>query len=453
MNDSDIITCLIDDLLDRICVVNSSSPIVVSTSICSSKSIENQFQESIDLLNCSIKQLLSYELNHVVINGQLTSQSHTRHSRYYNPTATIKQTNDLRRRLQWVEQRQMLVKQLHHTSNEQLNETNDSSSSVSDSLRGIWFDHRLRMLDNSLQLLKKADEKQKFEESSSCARCRIYRRQDHVDSPLMKKLKHIHRIHREHSYSTRPMPCSTPDSDLILSLARIADRIGHKSNPIASSPLKKVSSSSTTGIAQTKKKQQLSQLPVKFQSSISMMVGDSTRPHKKTLDESRPSSNNNFMSTNFDLTNKRQKRIASPQSTLSLSSSSGPLTSSFLHDILTPSWRLLTELEMEICPTDEKSGDVQENEDISDEVFIRRHIRCELEQESWTMNTSVGSAATPTAATTSTNSLTLSSNRRSSTLQTSLSLPSSLSSTNSKQYRDRLTPNGGITFTETIDTK
>ena len=232
MNDSDIITCLIEDLLDRICVVNSSSPIVLSASICSSKSIENQFQESIDLLNNSIKQLLSYELNHVVNNGQLASQSHTRHSRYYNPTATIKQTNDLRRRLQWVEQRQMLVKQLHHTSNEQINETksaendicsprfrnaivfllsfSDASSSLSDSLQGIWFDHRLRMLDNSLQLLKNADEKQKFEESSSCARCRIYRRKDHVDSPVMKKLKHIHRIHREHSYSTRPMACSTP---------------------------------------------------------------------------------------------------------------------------------------------------------------------------------------------------------------------------------------------------
>ena len=207
-----------------------------------------------------------------------------------------------------------------------------------------------------------------------------------------------------------------------------------------------------------------------------MIVGDSTRPHKKTLDESRLSSNSNFISTNFDLSNKRQKRIgkhrrtsvdarsetisflpcrlASPQSTLSLPSS-GPLTSSSPHDILTPSWRMLTEHELNICPTDEKSGDVQENEDISDEVFIRRHIRCELEQESWAMNTSAGAgvAATPTAATTSTNSLALSSNRRSSTLQTSLSLPSSLSSTNSKQYRDRLTPNGGVTYTETIDTK
>ena len=123
MSDSDIITCLIEDLLDRICVVNSSLPIVLSASIYSSKSIENQFQDSIDLLNNSIKQLLSYELNHVVNNGQLASQSNTRHSRYYNATATIKQTNDLRRRLQWVEQRQMLVKQLHHNPNEQINET------------------------------------------------------------------------------------------------------------------------------------------------------------------------------------------------------------------------------------------------------------------------------------------------------------------------------------------
>lgn len=298
MSDSDIITCLIEDLLDRICVVNSSLPIVLSASIYSSKSIENQFQDSIDLLNNSIKQLLSYELNHVVNNGQLASQSNTRHSRYYNATATIKQTNDLRRRLQWVEQRQMLVKQLHHNPNEQINETkweknsicsphfrndmvlflsfSDSSGSLSDSLQGIWFDHRLRMLDNSLQLLKNADVKEKFVESSSCARCRIYRRKEDVGSPLMKKLRHIHRIHREHSYSTRPMTCSTTgnsqwssgwhreecdrflDSDLILSLSRIADRIGHKSNQVASSPLKKVLLSASTGITRKKQKMPMS---------------------------------------------------------------------------------------------------------------------------------------------------------------------------------------------------
>jgi len=88
----------------------------------------------------------------------------------------------------------------------------------------------------------------------------------------------------------------------------------------------------------------------------------------------------------------------------------------------------------------EKSSDQQEIEDISNESYIHRHIRCELEQESWITNP-----------TTSTN-VSLTSNRKNGTLQTSLSLPNSLSTTNSKQYRYHLTPNG-IAYTETIDTK
>jgi hypothetical protein len=88
----------------------------------------------------------------------------------------------------------------------------------------------------------------------------------------------------------------------------------------------------------------------------------------------------------------------------------------------------------------DKSSDQQENEDISDEMYIHRHIRCELEQESWITNPP-----------TSTN-ISLTSNRKSGTLQTSLSVPNGLSTTNSKQYRYRLTPNG-IAYTETIDTK
>ncbi len=122
--------------------------------------------------------------------------------------------------------------------------------------------------------------------------------------------------------------------------------------------------------------------------------------------------------------------LASPQSTLSVSSTGtpGPISSSSPHEILTPSWRILTNNDFE------KSIDQQENEDISDESYIRRHIRCELEQESWITNPS---------------------NRKSGTLQTSLSVPNGLSTTattNQKQYRYHLTPNG-IAYTETIDTK
>lgn len=53
-------------------------------------------------------------------------------------------------------------------------------------------------------------------------------------------------------------------------------------------------------------------------------------------------------------------------------------------------------------------------EEISDENYIRRHIRCELEQETWLTTNST---------------LPLNTNRKSGTLQTSISLPNSLSTT------------------------
>lgn len=123
MIDTDIIKCLIEDLVDRICLINSPSPISSSSIYYSSKSIENKFNQSINILNNSIKQLLKYELNVVNNNGQLTTISNIRHSRYYNPATTIKQTNDLKKRLQWIQQRQMIVKQLNLNQEKKINET------------------------------------------------------------------------------------------------------------------------------------------------------------------------------------------------------------------------------------------------------------------------------------------------------------------------------------------
>ncbi len=129
--------------------------------------------------------------------------------------------------------------------------------------------------------------------------------------------------------------------------------------------------------------------------------------------------------------------LASPQSILSVSSTGtpGPVSSSSPHDILTPTWRILTNNDLE-------NFDQQENEDITDESYIRRHIRCELEQEPWITNPAISK------------NIPITSHRKSTTtLQTSLSVPNGLStSTNPKQYRYHLTPNG-IAYSETIDTK
>jgi hypothetical protein len=210
MIDTDIIKCVLEDLLDRICSINTPTSIKYSPLYYSSQSIENKFNQSINILNNSIKQLLTYELNTVVNNGQLTTTTNIRHSRYYNPATTIKQTNDLKKRLQWIEQRQMIIKQLNLNQEKNVNQLNSSDLN---SVEDIWFDHRLKMLDNSLELLKKQEKKEEIDENEedlSCARCRIYQRKNENESRLFRKLKHIYQIHNEHNYSNTHLQYSTP---------------------------------------------------------------------------------------------------------------------------------------------------------------------------------------------------------------------------------------------------
>ncbi|CAF5189367.1 unnamed protein product, partial [Rotaria magnacalcarata] len=171
------------------------------------------------------------------------------------------------------------------------------------------------MLDNSLELLKKKETDQEEEDIDdeeivddfSCARCRIYQRKNENNNQLLKKLKHIHQVRNEHNYSSSHTEYSTPESDLIVYLSKIADRIGHTATSNISNSSKKVSSSLSSSSSSTtsKKKQQ----PPKLQSSVSVIVGDTNKTTKRTIEESRNISNSNFISTNYDLTNKRQKRI------------------------------------------------------------------------------------------------------------------------------------------------
>jgi len=62
-----------------------------------------------------------------------------------------------------------------------------------------------------------------------------------TDTQLFKKIKHIHQIHNEHNYSRTNLQYSTSESDLIGSLSKIADRIGHTTNSNVSNSLKKTS--------------------------------------------------------------------------------------------------------------------------------------------------------------------------------------------------------------------
>jgi len=216
MIDTDIIKCLLEDLIDRICLINNSSPMKYSPIYNSSKSIEDKFNQSINILNNSIKQLLKYELNTVNNNGQLTTTTNIRHSRYYNPATTIKQTNDLKKRLHWIQQRQMIIKQLNLNQEKIINET---KSFDLNSMENIWFNQRLKMLDNSLELLTKDEDINEHEnDNSSCARCRIYQRKKQTDTTLFQKIKHIYQIHNEHNYSRNYLKYSAPGLFFLLIL-------------------------------------------------------------------------------------------------------------------------------------------------------------------------------------------------------------------------------------------
>ena len=75
------------------------------------------------------------------------------------------------------------------------------------SSESVWFEHRFKMLDSSIELLKKQkeeEEKEKEKEKEennddlSCARCRIHHRKNDTNNQLLHKLK---QIHNEHNYS------------------------------------------------------------------------------------------------------------------------------------------------------------------------------------------------------------------------------------------------------------
>jgi hypothetical protein len=78
------------------------------------------------------------------------------------------------------------------------------------SMENIWFDQRLKMLDNSLEFLKKEEKINENEnDDSSCARCRIYQKRKKNNTQLFNKIKHIYQIHNEHNYSKTHLQYST----------------------------------------------------------------------------------------------------------------------------------------------------------------------------------------------------------------------------------------------------
>ena len=217
------IASLLNDLLDRIAVMNSPSPLTPIDS----RSLDDCFHQSLDRLDRSIHQLFAAELHLVVHNGSLTQTTSTtnhRHSRYYNPAMSIKQNSDLRRRLQWLEQRQMIVKQLTRVSFA----PSPLVSSNNTPLERIWFDQRRLLSEKSEASIENEEQQQHDEKMEGCARCRLYRRKTPMDR-------------RPSSIPSRSS--IEQKENVISSLAKIADRLGSSSQVSSNTKKKAVKSS------------------------------------------------------------------------------------------------------------------------------------------------------------------------------------------------------------------
>ena len=187
---------LLDDLLDRVALAQSPSPLLVHPP----SRLDDRFHQSLDVLHRSLSQLLDVELNLVVQQGSLTQPTHLRQSR------SIKHHADLRKRLQWLEERQRLSKELAPPSCTPL------LAPKNNSLDALWFDQRRRMDEQTRRALNdgREEEEDDGEEREGCARCRIYRRKKSEER-------------RKTLSSGKWMDLD----EFISSLAKIADRLGH----------------------------------------------------------------------------------------------------------------------------------------------------------------------------------------------------------------------------------
>lgn len=81
-------------------------------------------------------------------------------------------------------------------------------------MENVWMEQRLKMLDNSLELVENDENHdEEEEEESGCARCRIYQRKETHQSEITRQ---IHQFHREHNYSLHQHPSSSSPGLFIL---------------------------------------------------------------------------------------------------------------------------------------------------------------------------------------------------------------------------------------------
>ncbi len=76
-------------------------------------------------------------------------------------------------------------------------------------MENIWFNQRLKMLDNSLELIKKEEIEDEIDDST-CARCRVYQRKKSTETQLFKRIKQFYQVQNEHNYSRIHLQYSTP---------------------------------------------------------------------------------------------------------------------------------------------------------------------------------------------------------------------------------------------------
>ncbi|CAF4360739.1 unnamed protein product, partial [Didymodactylos carnosus] len=239
--------------------------------------------------------------------------------------------------------------------------------------------------------------------------------------------------------------------DIILSLSKVADRIGHGSGV---NNQEKIESNDANLLIRTNRK-------TKQRIVNSLLQATHTNDLLRTSSRTQSSESQTHSNSSNSMDNKR-KRTSSPSINppIPLLSSSLSTMSHNANEIMTPIWRQLSSKDLDSF--DDYMND--DFEDISDDTYIHRHLHCEQEQELWLHDPPASSSHTTTSRQNSSTTsklngshsigefTTLKQQQISHTTNNSQLSQKRIQTSNNHipSYTYRLTANG-VAYTETID--
>ncbi|CAF0755535.1 unnamed protein product [Didymodactylos carnosus] len=409
---------LIQSLVTRVSFSPIVDPVYLNEFYQIQNSTETLFMGPVTILNCSIRQLLKFEFNTAIKSTNYSTltfptdhvPSSARFNRTSQSTKQYQFYQQLNKRLEWIQQRKHLCKQLSTENNlktrTRTTSTNNNSEMYTDhnkqqidisrstinsliSIESDWIRQRLKLIDHTLAQLKRPNDNDttaNISEYDNCARCRIYE----TEQPLTKKYKPAkQRQQKDRKCQTKETAADfqlqlDPEYNIILSLSKIADRIGHDSSKCNG---EKMETNEANSLSRTTRK-------TKQRIINTLLQATSTNDLLRTSSRTQSSeSQTNSNSSSMDIKRKGTSSPCINPLPCPLLQSSFSTTSHNSNEILTPLWRGLTSKDLDLF-TYHLNDDF---EDVSDDSYIHRHLHCEQEQELWLHDPSTSSSHTTTS--------------------------------------------------------